>query len=486
MGLFLAPLLFVIFALLPFRELSTEAHWLAAIVVFTATLWVTEAIPIPVAALLGPALCVIAGVGPMKAVFAPFANPVIFLFMGSFMLAQAMFHHGLDRRIAVTILSLKWVGPRPGRILFAFAAVTLLLSMWLSNTATTAMMYPIGLSLLSALGKAGKPDGKAFDVRTYAPALLILCAYSSSLGGIGTPVGSPPNLIGLGMIDHALGIHISFVRWMILVFPISILLFAFLLFYVGRKARAQFPEVHSFYDWIRIEKESLGTLSRGEKNTAIAFLCTAALWILPGIIGIILGDASKVTQFLRGHLPEAAAAIIGATLLFVLPVNWRERTFTMNWKQAVQIDWGTILLFGGGLALGSLMFSTGLAEAVGHALQILTGARTVVAMTFLFTILAVFTSDLASNTASANVIIPIAIGLAQASGVNPLLPALGACIGASMGFLLPVSTPPNAIVYGSGLVPMTRMIRYGIVMDLVAAFVVASGLLLWGPVVLSI
>jgi sodium-dependent dicarboxylate transporter 2/3/5 len=185
-------------------------------------------------------------------------------------------------------------------------------------------------------------------------------------------------------------------------------------------------------------------------------------------------------------LPESVAAMIGMTLLFVLPTNWRERTFTLTWKEAVQIDWGTILLFGGGLALGSLMFSTGLAEAVGHALQTLTGAHTVAAMTFLFTILAVFTSDLASNTASANVIIPIAIGLAQASGVSPLLPALGACLGASMGFLLPVSTPPNAIVYGSGLVPMTRMIRYGIAMDLAAALVVSSVLLLWGPVVLPV
>ncbi len=484
LGLFLAPLFFLILVFLPFEGLSREAHWLAGIVAFTATLWITEAIPIPVAALLGPALCVLAGVGPVRTVFAPFANPVVFLFIGSFVLAQAMFHHGLDRRIAVTILSLKCVGPRPGRILLAFASVTLVLSMWLSNTATTAMMYPIGLSLLTALGKTGTPDGKAFDVRTYAPALLLLCAYSSSLGGLGTPVGTPPNLIGLGMIDRAMGLHISFFRWMILVFPITIILFGFLLFHVGRKARAQFPEVRSFHDWIQVEKQSLGPLSRGEKNTAIAFFCTASLWILPGLLSIILGSDSRISTFLDSHLPESVAAMIGMTLLFVLPTNWRERTFTLSWKEAVQIDWGTILLFGGGLALGSLMFSTGLAEAVGHALQTLTGARTVVAMTFLFTILAVFTSDLASNTASANVIIPVAIGLAQASGVSPLLPALGACLGASMGFLMPVSTPPNAIVYGSGLVPMTRMIRYGIVMDIAAALVVSSVLLLWGPIVL--
>jgi sodium-dependent dicarboxylate transporter 2/3/5 len=485
-GFLLAPLLFVIIVLLPFPGLSREAHFLAAIVAFTAMLWITEAIPMAAAALLGPALCVGFGIGPMKAVFAPFADPVVFLFIGSFILAEAMFRHGLDRRIAVTILSLKMVGPRPGRILVAFSLVTLFLSMWLSNTATTAMMYPIGLSLLSALTKAGKQNGRKPDSVAYASAIMLLCAFSSSLGGMGTPVGTPPNLIGLGMISQATGIHISFFQWMLLALPIVVVLYVFLLLTLGRKARTQFSEMSGFHEWIRSERESLGPLSKGERNTAIAFLCTAALWILPGIISILFGSGSEVSKFLEVHLPESVAAIVGITLLFVLPTNWRERTFTLGWKQAAQIDWGTILLFGGGLSLGSLMFATGLAEGIGETLQEWTGAHTIVAMTFLFTALAIFTSELTSNTASANVIIPIAIGLAQASGVSVLLPALGACLGASMGFMLPVSTPPNAIVYGSGLVPITRMIRHGFAMDLMAAVVIPCVLFLWGPVVLPI
>jgi sodium-dependent dicarboxylate transporter 2/3/5 len=384
----------------------------------------------------------------------------------------------------VTILSLKMVGPRPGRILIAFSAVTLFLSMWLSNTATTAMMYPIGLSLFSALRNTKKSNGGASDMRMYASAIMLLCAYSSSLGGIGTPVGTPPNLIGLGMLSRAIGVRISFLQWMLLVLPIVVVLYFVLLLIVGRKARAQFQETGSFHEWIRSEKEALGPLSKGERNTAIAFLCTAALWIFPGIISIVFGADSAVSKFLEVHLPESVAAIVGVTLLFVLPISWRERTFTLHWKQAVQIDWGTILLFGGGLSLGTLMFTTGLAEAIGHALQEWTGAHTVVPMTFLFTAVAILVTELTSNTSSANVIIPIAIGLAQASGVSVLLPALGACLGASMGFMLPVSTPPNAIVYGSGLVPITRMIRYGVGMGVSAAIVIPVILLLWGPVVL--
>jgi solute carrier family 13 (sodium-dependent dicarboxylate transporter), member 2/3/5 len=229
----------------------------------------------------------------------------------------------------------------------------------------------------------------------------------------------------------------------------------------------------------------LGPWSRGEKNIAIAFGCTIIMWIFPGLLSIMLGSDNVVAAFLTEHLPESVAALVGSLLLFVLPVNFREHRFTLNWKQAVQIDWGTILLFGGGLSLGALMFSTGLAETVGRGLEAWTGAHSLTAITFLATGLGIIITEFCSNTATANVIIPIAIGLAQANGINPVLPALGACLGASMAFLLPVSTPPNAIVYGSGLVPITRMIRYGFLMDLVALIVVPITLLWWGPVVLG-
>jgi solute carrier family 13 (sodium-dependent dicarboxylate transporter), member 2/3/5 len=482
-GFILAPLLFVFVLMWPMPELSQAAHRLAAIAAFTATLWITEVIPMPAAALLGPALCVLFGVAPVKTVFAPFADPVVFLFIGSFIIAQAMFTHGLDRRIAVSVLSSKWVGPRPGRILFAFAAVTLFVSMWLSNTATTAMMYPIGLSLIAALSKSD-PSDKGKSVRPYAISMLLLCAYASSLGGLGTPVGTPPNLIGLGMIQSATSVRISFFHWMLITAPAILLLFAFLMLTTGRSWSKKSLHLEHFHDWIHLEKKRLGVMSRGEKNTTIVFGVIVALWIIPGITGFILGSESTMAVFLNEHLPESVAALVGTMLLFLLPVEWSKRTFTMNWREAAKIDWGTILLFGGGLSLGTLMFSTGLAETAGRAVQEWTGARSVPAMTFLFTGVGILLSEFSSNTAAANVLIPIAIGMAKASGVNPLLPALGACLGVSMGFMFPVSTPPNAIVYGSGMIPITRMIRYGIIMDLAAAVIMPLVILWWAPFVL--
>jgi sodium-dependent dicarboxylate transporter 2/3/5 len=484
-GFVLAPLLFLVVLLLPMRGISQEAHELSAVVVLVAALWITEAIPIPAAALLGPAICVLMGVAPVKTVFMPFADPVVFLFIGSFILAQAMFQHKLDRRIAVSILALKWVGLRPLRILAAFGAVTAFISMWVSNTATTAMMYPIGLSLLAALSATHDTGKASSNLRLYGSTILLLCAYASSLGGLGTPVGTPPNLIGLGMIEQATGVRISFFQFMALTFPIMALLFLFLIFHVGRKAARQFRAVENFPEWIRTEKRALGSWSRGEKNTAIAFACTTTLWVLPGLLMVILGKENPLANFLSEHFPESIVALIGGLMLFVLPIDFREHRFTLSWKEAVQIDWGTILLFGGGLSLGGLMFSTGLAEAVGHGLETWTGAHSIVSITFLATGLGVIITEFCSNTATANVIIPIAIGLAQANGLSPVLPALGACLGTSMAFLLPVSTPPNAIVYGSGLVPITRMIRYGFVMDIVAMIVVPATLLLWGPLVLG-
>ncbi len=483
-GFILAPLAFVLVVMWPLEGLSVQAHWLAAAAAFTIVLWLTEAIPMSAAALLGPTLCVVLGVAPVKTVFAPFADPVIFLFIGSFILAQAMFVHGLDRRLAVTILGLRWVGPRPGRILFAFSAVTLLLSMWLSNTATTAIMYPIGLSLLFGLAKAGDGQSMTGSMRTYAARMLLLCAYASSIGGLGTPVGTPPNLIGLGLIHEATSLQISFFHWMLLALPIMLLLFGVLMVMVGGTAHRGFPRIDHFEDWIREEKQRLGKMTRGEKNTALAFMVTAGLWIVPGALSVILGADSGPVKLLNDRIPEAIAALLGVTLLFVLPVDWRQRQFTIGWKQAATIDWGTILLFGGGMALGSLMFATGLAEAVGQGLQSWTGAHSTAAVTFLFTGVSILLSEFTSNTASANVMVPIAIGLSQACGVNPVLPALGASLGASAGFCLPVSTPPNAIVYGSGLVPITRMIRSGIVIDIAAAVIIPTILLWWGPIVL--
>ena len=466
-GLVAAPAIFLVLYLAPL-PLAAAPHKLAAILAMMVVLWITEALPLAVTALIGPVLAIVTGVVPARAAFAPFADPIIFLFIGSFMLAESMFVHGLDRRIAFSALSWRLVGSSPARILIVFGGVTAVLSMWISNTATTAMMFPIGLSIVAHL-TAGRESERGS--RDFAMAMMLMAAFGASVGGIGTPIGTPPNLIGIGMLDRIAGVKISFFQWMLLGVPLVVMLFAFLVgyFYFGSLRGLQLNTSRS--GKIDEELRRLGPMSNGQRNVLIAFAVTVTLWLLPGILTILgVGDSAFARRFATA-VPESVAAMIGAILLFVLPISWRARRFTLSWEEAIRIDWGIILLFGGGLAMGELAFSTGLAEAMGKGITAWLPNQSEVALTVLFTAVAIVMSEAASNTASANMIVPIAIAVAQAAGVNPLEPALGATLGASMGFMMPISTPPNAIVYSSGHVPITMMMRHGLALD-IAGFVV--------------
>jgi sodium-dependent dicarboxylate transporter 2/3/5 len=461
---------------------------LAAVIV----LWMTETLPLPVTALVGAILCIVLGVAPARQVLAYFADPIVFLFIGSFMLARAMMIHRLDQRIALTFLSIRWISAHPARLLAGLGLVTAGLSMWVSNTATTAMMLPIALGILGALHemrvRAGLADGP-MDARTwpFATGMLLMVAYGASIGGIGTPVGSPPNLIGIGLIRNSTGVDISFFTWMILALPLLLLMGAalFVLLYWLHPApegttRAAFGrrgdsggDMHAY---IEGERARIGPWTRGQTNTLVAFGAAVALWTLPGALALFGQQDSALAAWLGARVPEAVVALAAATLLFILPVSLREGTFTLTWDQAVRIDWGTILLFGGGLALGTLMFDTGVARAMGEGLTALMGATSLWGLTFASIAIAIVLSEATSNTAAANMVIPVAIAIAQAAGVDPIPPALGACFGASFGFMLPVSTPPNAIVYGSGLVPIPKMMRAGIYFDVLGLFVIWAGL----------
>jgi sodium-dependent dicarboxylate transporter 2/3/5 len=462
-------------------SLSDPAHRLLAILGLVVTLWITESIPLPVTALFGPSLCVLLGIGPAKDVFRSFADQIIFLFMGSFLLAEAMFRHGLNRRIAFGILGLKWVGESPTRVLLAFGAVTGVMSMWISNTTTTAMMFPIGVSILSEMARRqSERTGQEvkFTALRYGTGLMLIAAFASSLGGLGTPVGTPPNLLGIGMLQKYLQVQISFFQWMAFGVPLMILLIAFLIAYLNRACPAEPGLLAGSAQWIRAEKAKLGRLSRGEGNVILAFGVTICLWLMPGVVALSIGREAPFAEWLNQRLPEGMVALLGACLLFFLPVDahWGEATLT--WNEAKRIDWGTILLFGGGLALGDLMFSTGLGEWIGKSLATAVQAKTTFGLTMLFTAIAILATETASNTACATMVIPVAIAVARAAGVNPLQPALGACLGASMAFMLPVSTPPNAIVYGSGCVRLMQMVKYGLLLDLIG-FVMVVVIVTW-------
>ncbi len=470
-GLFLGPAIFLALLFAPFPGLTPPAHTLAAILALMVVLWITEALPLAVTALIGPVLAVLFGVAPVRAAFAPFADPIIFLFIGSFILAEAMFVHGLDRRIAFTALSLKAVGRSPGRILVAYGLVTAVISMWISNTATTAMMFPLGMALVGHLA-AGREREPA--VRRYALAMMLVTAFAASIGGLGTPVGSPPNLIGIALLRQQAGIDISFDRWMLVGLPMVILVLAGLFAIFHFLAVRGMTVVEGSADLVRDELRKLGTITRGQRNVMAAFFTTVLLWLLPGVFAITGFGASDAARAYARLVPESIAAMIGAILLFLLPVHWAARRFTLTWEDASRIDWGIVLLFGGGLSMGALADSTGLATAMGRALAGSMDQPSPFLLTAVFTAVAIVISEAASNTASATIIVPIAIAVSTAAGVSPLEPALGATFGASMGFMMPISTPPNAIVYSSGHVPITQMMRYGVMLDILGYFVILA------------
>jgi sodium-dependent dicarboxylate transporter 2/3/5 len=467
-GSFLAPAVFLALLLLPLPALSPEAHRLAAVMGAVVVLWVTEALPLPVTALLGASACVVLAVAPAREVFAPFADPLMFLFIGAFILARGIFLHGLDRRVAYAVLSLPWVGARPGRILLAFGAATALISAWISNTATTAMMFGIGLSILAAL--QSRTSAGAIDPR-YPTALMLMTAFAASIGGLATPVGTPPNLIGIGFIRSQLGVEVPFFRWMLIGVPIVAALFAFLAVYLNAVGPSGVRELPAGAELIRQERERLGPWSRGQRSVALAFGVTVALWVAPGVAALVAGEASPLYLGLTRRMPEGVAAVVGATLLFVLP---GEDGRAITWREASRIDWGVVLLYGGGFALGVLSFRTGLAEAIGRGLTTLLPVEGGFGLLAASVVLAAILSETTSNTASANMVVPVVIAIARAADLDPLEPALGATFGSSLGFMLPVSTPCNAIVYGSGYIPLGRMIRWGLALDLAGIVVVIA------------
>ncbi|WP_328807734.1 SLC13 family permease [Nonomuraea antri] len=450
---------------------------LAGILTFVIVAWITEAVPIPVTAALGLALCVLTGVAPAADVFGAFASSTIFLFIGSFIIAAAMMKHGLHRRFAFRMLSLPGVAGSTYRTIVVLGVTTMVISAFISNTATTAMMLPIALGVVATLSGFVAEGGDPRRLR-FATATMLMLAYSASIGGLLTPIGSPPNLIGRGLIEKATDARIPFFTWVLIALPIVLVMFALLAVVLLWLNRPEARRIEGARAYIEGERAQLGRMSRGERNTLIAFATAVVLWITPGVVGIVAGDTSGAYRAVLSRIDEGVVAVLAAALLFVLPVDWRARRFTLTWNEAVRIDWGTILLFGSGIALGGLLSETGLAKTVGQNLSGLLGISSLLGLTVLATVVAVLISETTSNTASVGIVVPIVIPIAVAAGISPVIPALAAVFGASYGFMLPVSTPPNAIVYGSGMVPITRMVRSGLVFDLLGAVVIVAGVTL--------
>ncbi|WP_460403989.1 SLC13 family permease [Actinophytocola sediminis] len=475
-GLWLAPLVSVVFLLLPL-DMPDNQQTLAGVLLGVIILWVTEAVPIPIGGLIGVAAIVILNVVPPDDALGPFGSSTVFTFIGAFILAQAMLKHGVARRFAFRILAMPKVGKSTTGVIVAFGGITCVLSAFVSNTATVAMLLPTALGILSVIAKLLQERGLVaanFDplrLRVGA-ALMLMLAYGASVGGLLTPVGSPPNLIGRGLIEEATGKRISFAEWMGAALPICALMFVVLAVVLLLLNRPEIRRIEGVEEYVAQQRAEMGPLSRAEKNTLIAFGITVTLWIFPGVIALIFGTESAVYAEISDRLDEGIVAVLGASLLYLLPVDWQKREFTLRWRDAAEIDWGTIVLFGTGIIFGSLLASTGLAETIGNSASEGLGLSSAVTITIFAVLLAIIVSETTSNTASAAVVVPIIIPVAVAAGVDPFVPALAATFAASFGFMLPVSTPQNAVVYGSGAVPITTMIRSGASFDVLGAILI--------------
>ena len=483
-GAVLGPLCAIVLWLMPIDGLSEQAHHLLAVMSLVAIWWITEPIAIPLTSLFGPTLCVILGIVPIKDAYDQFANPMIFLFMGGFLLAKGMMVNGLDKRIAYGIMSMKWVGDSPRRIFLAIGLACILCSGWVSNTATAAMMFPISLGLLEAIREMMAENGKTIDLKNYkyATGLMLMTAYACSIGGVMTPIGTPPNIIMIGFLQELApqAPEISFFQWMIWGTVAMILYFIIASVVLWRLFPADVDHIKGAKEFIQKSVDSLGEWTRAQKNTMIAFSTAFVLWVAPSVLGIMYDVDSDVMKFYDSHFPEAIAAMIGGLMLFFLPVNVKTGEMTMTWKDGIEgIEWGTLLLFGGGLAMGSMMYDTGLSAWIGNGLKEALGNNpSEWLFVGVFSVAALIMSELTSHTASTNLMAPIAIGAALSLGFSPIPVAIGIALASSLGFMMPVSTPPNAIVYASGYVPITKMIKSGFIIDLIGIFLVTIPVLM--------
>ena len=445
------------------------APWrVAAVATLLAILWLTEAAPIAVTALLPIVLFPTLGVTTVEEATAPYANSIVFLFMGGFIIAFAIERWNLHRRIALTVLSR--VGAREDRQIGGFMIATAALSMWVSNTATVALMLPVALSIVPR-----GPDGDVEPTkRLFATALMLSVAYGASGGGIATLIGTPPNAFLAGFMQETYGVRIGFAQWMLLGVPLALvmllatwLLLTRRLFPVGR---AELPGARAA---IREQLAALGPASTAEKRVAVIFATTAVLWMTRPLLS---------SQFPALQLSDTTIAIAAALSLFLVPNGMEKGRYLLTWEYAERLPWGVLLLFGGGLSLAAAVAGSGLAAWIGGELTSL-GGMPVFVLVLAVTTLIIFLTELTSNIATAATFLPLVAALAVGLGQPPLLLAIPAVLGASFAFMLPVATPPNAIVFGSGFVTIPQMVRAGFWLNLIG-IVAIIGLVyvLKGPV----
>lgn len=457
-GFILGPVLFLFFLLFPFEVLTPEAWKVIAVASWMVCWWVTEAAPIPVTALLPIILFPVVEIFSVGEATAPYASSIIFLFLGGFLIALGLEKHNLHLRIALNLI--KFTGTNPGGIIAGFMIATAGLSMWISNTATALMMLPIAISvvkLLFADKKLSKPE-KAFAI-----CLMLSIAYSANIGGMATIIGTPPNVVLVGFVNSLMERQLAFSTWLIMGIPLVVVLLI-ISFYI---LRLMFPyqklgEIKEAGALIEEKLRDIGKLSKGEKAVLTIFLLTAFGWIFRAQINDLL--PSPV-------LNDTIIAMGGGILMFVTPLNAPKRKFILNWKDTEKLPWGILILFGGGMSLAQAMEKAEIIQMIGDAVAAYKGVDIWVII-LLLTAIVIFMTELMSNVALATIMVPVVIGIGNGLGIEPLLLAIPITLASSCAFTMPISTPPNAIVFSSGHIKMKEMMRAGILLNIISIGVI--------------
>jgi sodium-dependent dicarboxylate transporter 2/3/5 len=466
LALLAGPALAIVFLLLPAPDdMKPEAWRLVALAVWMVVWWLGEAVPIPATALLPIPMMPLLGIDKMKPVAANYGHPLIFLFLGGFLLAAAMQRWGLHKRIALRIVS--FVGTSPGGIIIGFMIATSFLSMWISNTATTIMMFAVGLSVIEFIGQ--KTPDRAM-VRNFGVALMLGIAYSASIGGVGTLIGTPPNALLASFLQNTYDIQVDFFTWMQLGVPVVLVMLPIAWVML---TKVIFPakdlKIGDASGVIKDELAALGAMSRGERAVAIVFVCAALGWILRKQIAAWSGLA----------INDSTIALVAAIFLFALPISREKGQFAVDWESARNVPWGVLLLFGGGLALAAGFKGTGLAEWIGGRVSGFDVGTWM--LVFIVTAAIIYLTEITSNTASTATFLPILGAVAVGLGLDPRMLAVPVALGASMAFMMPVATPPNAIVFSYEDMHLGDMVKAGFWLNIIAIAVAFSAMYFLAP-----
>ncbi|WP_308990595.1 DASS family sodium-coupled anion symporter [Mariniflexile litorale] len=454
-GLFLGPILFIIVQFLPFDIISNHADTVIATAMWMVCWWITETVSISVTALLPLLLFPLFKVMPIEIVGANYGSPIIFLFFGGFVLALALEKVNLHKRIALSII--KKTGTTPNKVVLGFMIATGFMSMWISNTACTVFMLPIAMSVIQLL--IDDADGYTKNDQNFAISVMLGIAFAANAGGIATVIGTPPNSILIGLLENEYHIEISFFKWMLIGLPFSVLLITIIYFIL---VKCFFPNTglkfNASKEVIDLELKKLGKISSKEKQVLIVFCVVVFLWIFRSLINTLIPNLD---------LSDTMISLFGALALFVIPFNLKKGDFILQWNDTQKLAWGILILFGGGLALANGMSTSGIVDII---TAIISSSNISILLTAsLLIILMLFMTELMSNVALTAVLAPVVAGIAMGLNIPILYLLIPVTIASSCAFMLPMATPPNAIVFASGYIKVGHMARVGIFINIISA-----------------